>query len=148
MRDTAFSYKQGNSLMHRCPAWIKILLIPVLSIMVFKLPPVFALVFFVIQAIIAFALRFTVCEQLSDLRAVLYYALLLLFAKLAGNVAVMVTNGTAFELSKLPELTIDFLTGEKETFILLLKLLCIMQSASIIFKTSTSLQIREGLEQM
>lgn len=148
MRDTAFSYKQGNSLMHRCPAWFKILLIPVLSIMVFKLPPVFALVFFVIQAIIAFALRFTVCEQLRDLRAVLYYALLLLFAKMIGNVAVMVTNGTAFELSKLPELTIDFLTGEKETFILLLKLLCIMQSASIIFKTSTSLQIREGLEQM
>ena len=148
MRDTAFSYKQGNSLMHCCPAWIKILLIPVLSIMVFKLPPVFALVFFVIQAIIAFALRFTVCEQLRDLRAVLYYALLLLFAKMIGNVAVMVTNGTAFGFSELPELAIDFLTGEKETFILLLKLLCIMQSASIIFKTSTSLQIREGLEQM
>ena len=148
MSDTAFSYKQGNSFMHRYPAWIKILLIPILSVMVFKLPPVFALVFFAVQVVLAFTLRFTLREQLRDLRAVLYYAVLLLFAKLVGNVAVMVTGGTTFSLSGLPESALAFLAGEKETFVLLLKLLCIMQSASIIFKTSTSLQIREGLEQM
>ena len=148
MSDTAFSYKQGNSFMHCCPACVKILLIPVLSVAVFKLPPVFAIMFFAAQATLAFALRFTVREQLRDLRAVLYYAVLLIFAKLVGNVAVAIAGGRAFSLSDFPELAAAFLNNEKETWFLLLKLLCIMQSASIIFKTSTSLQIREGLEQI
>ena len=31
---------------------------------------------------------------------------------------------------------------------MLLKLLCVMQTASLVFKTSTSLQLREGLEKI
>ena len=122
--------------MYRCPAWIKILLLPIVSIVVFKFPPVFAFAFFFVQLILSFVLRFTLWEQLRDLRAVLYYAAFLIFAKLIGNLAAGQTDFSAF------------IRGETETWILLLKLLCVMQSASILFKTSTSLQIREGLELM
>ena len=122
--------------MHRCPAWVKLLLIPAISIIVFKLPPVFAFVLFVVQLILSFVLRFTFREQLRDLRAVLYYALFLIFTKVIGIVASGQTD------------ILTFIIKEKETAFLLLKLFCVMQTASILFKTSTPLQLREGLETM
>ena len=136
MKNTAFSYKPGSSFMHRCPAWIKILFIPIVSIAAFKLPFYFAAGLCLLQIVIAFILRFTIQEQLQDLKAVLYYALFLIFAKLIGSLA-----SGQLDLSA-------FIRNEKESWLLLLKLLCVMQSASILFKTSTSLQIREGLEDM
>ena len=134
MTNTAFSYKPGFSFLHRIPAWIKILFIPVVSIAVFNLPFYFALGLCLAQIILAFILRFTIREQLRDLKAVLYYASFLIFTKLIGNVA-----SGQLEIS-------GFIRNETETWILLLKLLCVMQSASLLFKTSTSLQIRESLE--
>lgn len=134
------SYKQGTSFLHRCPAWIKILVIPVVSIAAFYLPPAFALSLLVLQTLVSFVLRFTVREQLSDLRPVIYYAVLLFIAKLIGSAAVVISGGTFYWK--------DFIISEKETWLLLLKLFCVMQSASLVFKTSTSLQIREGLEKI
>ena len=131
---SAFQYKHGNSFLHRCPAWIKILIIPVLNILFFCLPPYFALGLIVAQTIIAFCLHFTVREQLADLRAVFYYAAMLLFVKIV-----------AFLFSGDYENWRLWIAGEKSTLFLLMKLFCVMQSASLVFKTSTSLEIREGV---
>ena len=133
---TAFSYKPGTSLIHRCPVWLKLLLIPLVSIAAFKLPFYFALGLCLTQIILAFLLRFRIREQLRDLKAVLYYAVFLITVKLIGSVTTGQLDITAF------------IRNESETWILLVKLLCVMQSASLLFKTSTSLQIREGLELM
>ena len=138
---SAFSYKSGNSLLHRCPAWIKILVLPVVSVAVFELPPVCAAALLLAQVVISFCLHFTVREQLSDLRAVLYYAAMLLFVKgiafIAEAMAAVDTPTHTFAFSEL-----------LETAVMLLKLLCVMQTASLVFKTSTSLQLREGLEKI
>ncbi len=134
------SYKQGTSFLHRCPAWIKILVIPAVSIAAFYLPPAFALSILALQTLVSFVLRFTVREQLADLRPVIYYAVLLFIAKLIGSAAVVISGGSFYWK--------DFIISEKETWLLLLKLFCVMQSASLVFKTSTSLQIREGLEKI
>ena len=141
-----FSYKSGNSFVHRIPAWIKLLVIPLLSIIFLNLNPVFILFLLIFQTLLSFYCHFTVKEQLKDLRAVLYYAVFLLIAKLAGSLIPFLSDGNALKdfISLLP----DFFIGEKETGILLLKLLCLMQSASILFKTSTQLEIREGLEKI
>ncbi len=132
---TAFSYKQGNSILHCCPAWIKILFLPLVSILVFMLPWQLALVLICLQTAAGILLHLTIREQLCDLQAVLYYAALLIFAKLAG--ALFTHN-----LNK------DFFTDFIPTLLMLLKLFCLMQTASLVFKTSSSLQIRLGLEQM
>jgi biotin transport system permease protein/energy-coupling factor transport system permease protein len=148
--ETAFSYKQGSSFLHRCPAWIKIVLLPIISLSIFYLPPCFALALIALQTLVSFVLRFTVREQARDLKAVFYYAVFLIFVKIIGNLAVAISDGTlsAFELASFPQPVLAFLISEKETWLLLLKLFCIIQTASLIFKTSTSLQIREGLEIM
>ena len=148
--ETAFSYKQGSSFLHRCPAWVKILLLPLISLSIFYLPLYFSLILIALQTLVSFLLRFTVREQARDLKAVFYYAVFLIFVKIIGSLTAAISEGslTAFELAAFPQTVLSFLISEKETWLLLLKLFCIMQTASLIFKTSTSLQIREGLETM
>ena len=148
--ETAFSYKQGSSFLHRCPAWVKILLLPLISLSIFYLPPYFALALIALQTLVSLILRFTVREQARDLKAVFYYAVFLIFVKIIGSLAAATSTGNlaTFELAAFPQAILTFLIAEKETWLLLLKLFCIMQTASLIFKTSTSLQIREGLEVM
>ena len=148
--ETAFSYKQGSSFLHRCPAWIKIVLLPLISLSVFYLPPYFALALIALQTLVSFLLHFTVREQVRDLKAVFYYAVFLILVKIIGNLAAAISAGSlaAFELTAFSKSVLTFLISEKETWLLLLKLFCIIQTASLIFKTSTSLQIREELEVM
>ena len=121
---TAFSYKQGKTFLHKCPAWIKILLIPLISLLAFMLPPFVVIFLVAAQALLSFCLGISLREQLCDLRAILYYSAILLFAKLV--------SGNFSELST--------------TLFMLIKLFCVMQTASLVFKCSTSLQIRQGLE--
>ena len=148
--ETAFSYKQGYSFLHRCPTWLKILLLPIISVSIFYLPSYFALALIALQTLVSFLLHFTVREQARDLKAVFYYAIFLIFVKIIGNLPAAISDGTlsAFELASFPQTVLAFLISEKETWLLLLKLFCVIQTASLIFKTSTSLQIREGLEIM
>ena len=148
--DTAFSYKQGNSFLHHCPSWVKIIIIPVISVGIFYLPPIFAICLIALQTLVSFFLHFTVREQARDLKAVFYYAIFLIFVKILGSLAAAISTGAleSFEVSTISQSFLNFLISEKETWLLLLKLFCIIQTASLIFKTSTSLQIREGLELM
>ena len=108
---------------------IKLLLMPVISLAVFTLPWQFALGLTLVQIILSFCLHISLREQLLSLRPVLYYSLILIFSMLIG---------AAFA-KQMPQ---DFLP----TLIMLLKLFCIMQTACLVLKTSTSLQIRQALE--
>ena len=137
MTYSLFSYKEGSSFLHRMPVWCKIIFIPLVNILFLCLPPVFSVLLFILQIIIAFCLHFSVKEQLCDLRPVLYYALLLLIFQLFSFL---------FNNPSLENFLIQFsLESEKETLLFIIKLLAIMQTASLIFKTSTSLELREGI---
>ena len=116
-------------------AAFKIFLIPVVSIAVFLLPAWIALGLVVLQIILCFVLHFTLRQQLYDLRAILYYAGLLIFAKLAG--AVFARDFSA-----------EYFAAFIPTVFMLVKLLCVMQTASIVLRTTTSLEIREGFEKI
>ena len=145
-RGVAFAYKPGSTLVHRFPAWAKILLIPAVSVIFFRLPPIFSAFFVIFQLILAIFLRFSARELFLDFRAVLYYAALLIFVRVISASASGAVK-SAFDAGGLAP-TARTLLPEKETLAMLLKLLCVMQSAAIMFRTSTSLQIREGLEKI
>lgn len=138
---TAFSYKPGKSFLHLCPAWCKILALPILNVLIFKLPFYFSLFFVIIQTFFEFFLRFSIKEQFADVKPIIFYALLLLFAKITGQIF----SGNISFKNFFSDFY-HFFLSEKDTFILLLKLFCLMQLASLVFKTSTSLQLREGFE--
>ena len=114
---------------------IKLLAVPAVSILVFTLPWQVALAISIVQIILSFCLRISFREQFVYLRAVLYYAAILIFAKFAGAFF----SKQSFQ---------DFLPDFLPTLIMLLKLFCVMQTASLVFKTTTPLQIRQTLKKL
>ncbi len=168
-----FSYKQGSSFLHKIPATWKIIFIPLINILFLSLPPYFAIILIVLQFIIATSLRFSFREQFCDVKPIIYYAFLLLAFKIISYFVVFFSN-FEWGLSPLKSLweyfknwlgqcwgqtSTDFgnsggqggqppiftWESEKDTVFLLLKLFSIMQSASLIFKTSTALELRQGI---
>lgn len=131
-----FSYKDGSSLLHKCPAWIKILFIPLLNILFLCLPPVFSIGLIFCQFILACCLHFSLKEQFTDLKPVLFYALMVFFMQLL----LWIFGG--FQKTFLEVFCWE---AQKDSVFLLIKILAVMQSASLLFKTSTSLQMREGI---
>ena len=147
----AFSYKAGNTFLHKMNPVVKILLIPALNILVFNLPFKVAVFFLIFQAGLAFILHFTLREQLRDLRPVLYYAVILYLTSFIAIFFAGLNDGTAgaddgaFNLQMALKSALSSCFKNLETARMLVKLFCVMQSASILFKTSTTLQIREGI---
>ena len=121
--------------MHKCPAWIKILFIPVMNILFLCLPIYFALGLIAVQFVIACVLRFTLREQLADLKPVLWYAAFVVLMD------VLMCGGSG----KFNFVEVFSWDNQKETVFLLVKIFSVLQSASLVFKTSTSLEMREGI---
>lgn len=135
-----FSYKKGNSFSHKCPSWLKIIFIPFINVLFFCLPPEFSLILIVIQTFIAFYLKFSLQEQIEDLKPIFFYAILLLFYQLFLCL---------FSENFVENLKSQFSwKQQKDTIFLLVKLFSIMQTSSLVFKTSTSLEMREGISKI
>lgn len=121
--------------MHKCPSWIKILFIPVMNILFLCLPIYFAIGLIAVQFVIACVLRFTLREQLADLKPVLWYAAFVVLMD------VLMCGGSGkFNFEE-----VFSWDNQKETVFLLVKIFSVLQSASLVFKTSTSLEMREGI---
>ena len=107
---------KNSSIIHRCPAWIKILLVPLVSVVFFNTPPVVSAVmlalFFVTQIVLGFTRR----QIFGSIQFVFYYAVVLVIFR------------------------------GMEVVPMLLRLLCMLELAAIVFKTSTSLELRYGFE--
>lgn len=157
---SSFSYKAGKSFVHRMPAWIKLLFVPALSAAVFRLPLQFSLGLILFQLVLAFALGFSAGEQLSDVKFALYFAVLLYLTGFAGFFcadffgSIQAENGAGqsqefgfLKIEATKALKSSFLKtfSNPSTALMLVRLLCVMQTSSIIFKTTTSLEIREGV---
>ena len=129
--------------MHRLPAWIKILFIPACNIVIFSLPWYVAACFAAVQVVLFCALRFSFREQLADLVPVIWY----------GGCLYLITFGAALYARIFAEPFLDALahaflsmTADTETSVRVIKFFACVQSASLMFKTSTSLELRAGIE--
>ena len=119
----------------KIPAWIKILFIPAFNILFFCLPPVFSVMLIFVQAGVALINKISIKSQISLLKPVIYYAVLLYISNFVSSYFASHDFDAALSLC----------LKNTETAFMLIKLFCIMQSASLIFKTTTAMQIREGI---
>lgn len=142
---SSFSYKSGNSLVHRMPSWAKMLLLPVLSIVFFRLPPVCSVAFIVFQCAVSFLLRFSLREQLADLKPVIFYAVALYLTSFIAYFCTELSSNEFRGVLHSASRATTLCFSNTDSAVLLVKIFCLMQSASIVFKTSTSLEIREGV---
>ncbi len=143
---SAFSYKAGSSFVHKTPAWEKLLFIPLFNILVFSLDYRVSIIFIILQFILLFCLKFSLKEQITDLTPVLWYAVFLyILGIISGTYFEFTKSQEAVFFSSLRQALTDVLNDEK-THAHVIKFLACNQSASLLFKTSTSLQLKEGIE--
>ena len=138
-KHSLFAYKNGNSILHKCPAWIKLLFIPAAGIALLLLPWQFSLGAFFCLAVTGFMVKISAREQFTDIKPIFFYAVLLFVFQLF-TLNYKSLNGI---FSSFVE-TFSW-KNQKETVFFLLKLTAVMQCASLLFKTSTSLELREGI---
>lgn len=142
---SVFSYKSGNTVFHRMPSWIKILFIPAFNIALFYFDWKIAAVCVVLQVILFFILKFTVKEQIKDLKPVIYYAVFLYLMNFFMQLYNLCTN-TDLEAVKVVKNSFVNTFCDLNTAYFCVKFTACVQSCSLMFKTSTSLEIRTGIE--
>ena len=134
-----FAYKNGNSFLHKCPAWIKLLFIPAAGILLLLAKWQFVPAAILCLSGLGFMVKISAREQFCDLKPIFFYAVLLFVFELF---MLDYKSFSAFEASFTEVFSWQ---NQKETVFFLLKLTAVMQCASLLFKTSTSLELREGI---
>jgi biotin transport system permease protein/energy-coupling factor transport system permease protein len=118
---------------------LKLFLLLPLSVFCMSLPSLWLLAGIVLAVIIAFLCKFTLCEQLTDLKPAFYYSALMyalsLFSKLFENLAGVSLSAFA----------IAVLAPNPEFLQICLRLILIIQLSSLLFRSTSSMEIREGL---
>ena len=157
---SAFSYKPGKTFVHRLPSQLKILFIPIFNIIIFSLDWHVAAAFILIQFILFCFLKFTLKEQLTDLTPVIWYAIFMYLIGFCSEIYINLTSGSLFANGfletmqdiKPADLLSSILQAVKTTFSdektlnFVVKFCACNQSASLMFKTSTSLELKQGIE--
>jgi hypothetical protein len=148
--DSLFNYKIGNTYLYRCPVWFKLLFIPIISILAFCLSPQFCLALIIIQFILALLLHFSFLEIISDLRPVFFYFLILLLVEIFSLLFEIFPFIIHSDFNSIKSSLINHFSWErqKNSVFMLLKIFCLFQTSSLLFKTSTQLQIRECFEKI
>ncbi|MGI5173663.1 hypothetical protein H0R92_08690 [Treponema sp. OMZ 840] len=124
-----FAYRSGNSLIHKMPALIKLILLFLLPAAVFFIPPLYCFFYIFINSAAAFYAGFSLRRQIKDLKPIAYYAFFLALTHI-----------------------VSFLIGEsgsvKPLIALILRLTCAIQISSLFFSTTTSLELKQALEKV
>ena len=115
-----FSYRAGNSFIHKIPAVIKVFLLFVLPAAVFFVPPLYCLIWIGINAGAALYAGFGIKQQVLDLKPLAYYVFFLALVQAVSFIT-------------------DSHTSIRPLIELILKLVCALQITSLFFNTTTSL---------
>lgn len=151
---STFSYKPGHSFAQKIPALVKILLLPIISVILFQADIKFAIFVVIFQFFISCSVKFSLKEQFQDLKLVIFYAFILyfisflshLFSNISAFNGLSNLNGTFFHSAKkvIIKATVDSFRNQ-ESLKMLIKLFAVIQGAAIFYKTSTILEIREAI---
>ena len=176
-----FSFHPGTSLVHQVPAAIKLLVVPVLSLAVFLLPPTFSICLLVIQFLLALYAKISIQEQIKDLKPVFLYLILLELFQLINGINQMTAilnefysaSSQSLSAQHLEQITAEkmtealqtpqpqpltmtslfhqvfcskeFIQTQKNLLFMFSRLFALLQASSLLYKTTSSLQIRSGI---
>ncbi len=137
-RQTIFKYKTVKGPLHKVPALLKFLLLLPLSVFFMSLSPKYLAAGIIAACVTAFFCKFTLYEQLTDLKPAAIYAVLMY------GLSVFSTSIDA--LQTFPEQSfLSLLTPNPDFLRITLRLVLIIQLSSLLFRTTSSGELREGL---
>jgi biotin transport system permease protein/energy-coupling factor transport system permease protein len=136
---TIFKYKTIKGPLHKLPALLKLFMLLPLSIFCLSLPSIWLALCIVIAFLLAAICGFTFYEQCTDLKPALTYGALMylfsIFAKLRGLIGIADFSALVF----IPHI---------EYIRISLRLAVIVQLSALLFRTTSALEIREGLGEL
>jgi len=144
MTDTAlFSYIPGRSPFHQLNAEIKVLLLLVFPPLLFLTNiPICLICMFLFGLFSRFCgIKFTI--QFQDIKPILIYSFFLLIIEISSAFFTYFLGNKA--VAEKANILIFFIPSKK-TQLLILHLICTMQFTSLFFKTTTSLALKNALE--
>ncbi|MCL2440307.1 MAG: energy-coupling factor transporter transmembrane protein EcfT [Treponema sp.] len=140
MVNAVFKYKTNKTALHKAPAILKLLLLLPLSVLCMLLPSLYLSFGIIALVIIAFIFRFTLLEQVTDLKPAFFYAVLMYSLSVFSNLFELL-GGHGI-------LTLKLLTPNTEYLRLSLRLFMIVQISALFFRTTSSLEIRDSLNKI
>ncbi len=137
-----FHYKCTNTILHRLPAWLKIILMLVLAGLSFYVP--LQIGFYVWLLIILFAffvLKFSIKEIAVDLKPSITYFIMIYSASLILNIMTFISTQKAVSTNAV----IQILVPDRTYLSLFMHLGLSMQITSLFYRTTSTVQFNEGL---
>jgi biotin transport system permease protein len=132
-----FRYKTIKGPLHKLPALLKLFLLLPLSVFCMSLPPKH-LIFGIITAVLfAFFCKFSIREQLTDLKPAVFYAALMY--------ALSVFSALWDYFPKMDGPIFVVFTPQTEFIRIALRLFLIIQISALFFRTTSSMEIRDSL---
>jgi len=135
MNNSVFKYKTIKGPLHKVPAIIKLLLLLPLSVFCMSLPSLWLGAGILFCVLIAFICGLSLQDQITDFKPAFFYALLMyalsVFSNLIDNFSMPVNQFFTVFIPNLEYLRIT------------LRLVLIVQISALLFRTTSSLEIRE-----
>ena len=126
---------------------VKILLLPVISICVFLLPLSFTLGLILAQTVFLVFKRIPIGDFFRDVRFFLFYLLLFYFFAVIQNFFSLISIDE-MSFTKALFCSVKNAFFNKSIYSLFIKFFCVIQTAFLFYRTTTTLQIRCGLEKL
>jgi biotin transport system permease protein len=136
INNAVFKYKTIKGPLHKVPAVIKLLLLLPLSVFCMSLPPLWLGAGILSAVLAAFICGFSLYDQLTDFKPSFYYAILMYVLSVFSN---LIDN---FRLMPLNQF-FTMLIPDHEYLRITLRLVLIVQISALLFRTTSSLEIRE-----
>ncbi|MCR5172489.1 MAG: energy-coupling factor transporter transmembrane protein EcfT [Treponema sp.] len=137
---TTFSYMSGNSFLHRMSPLLKLILVPSLSIVIIVLNWKILGALVAVQIFTALLARFPLRKIYADLKPVLLFSAILYFLFFM-NIGINLITGQKDQVLLLKNQSLS-------TAVMILRLASMVLTASILFNTTTQIELRRAMEKI
>ncbi|OJF77591.1 MAG: hypothetical protein BKP49_01005 [Treponema sp. CETP13] len=144
-----FSYINGSSPVHKLPAEIKIFLILICPPLLFLTNLQVCLIFMLVISLSSRMCGISFYMQLRDIKPIIIYSFFLIIIGFFSSLYTYFFVKQPFLIntpSTITETLLFLCKPKRQTQLLILHLICTMQFTSFFFKTTTSLHLKEALE--
>jgi len=139
MVGTVFRYKTIKGPLHKLPAMLKLFLFLPLSLFCMSLPSIYLAMGIIAAVITASLCRFTLGEQLTDFKPAAFYA------SLMYGLSVFSTTFENWGSLPFPALAATVFLPRADFLHAALRLTLVVQLSALLFRTTSSVEIREAL---
>ena len=138
-RHSMFRYKTIKGYLHKLPPLLKLIMLLPFSVFCLSLPPLWLAAGIISAVFTAFMCKFTLQEQVTDIKPAAFYAVLMYALSIFSNL---------FEYWGIippAALAVAVFIPHSDFLQIALRLLLMVQMSALLFRTTTSMEIRESL---